>query len=252
MKRGLIEVKNSTIIAPPSLERKSPQILSRFELKSVDEEARTFTGLASTNDLDYGGDVIIPGAFKRTLTNWRKGKKVMPLIDSHNYGSIRSVIGKMLTAEETSDGLETSFEVIEGIDGDEAFRRIKGGYVDGLSIGYEPVKIRRPNEEEQLKGIWRFLEEIKLVEISVVLWPMNPNARIDTNSVKSLLTIAKDRVLTEDELEELRGLKINLDALLLAKEPQPEGLADDDPKRLSIEERLRDVTLQCLSTSVDD
>jgi uncharacterized protein len=248
--KSLLQFKSGS--PPAALEVKAPQLLSRLEVKSVDEEARTFKGLASTKDLDFGGDVVEKGAFKRTLSNWRKSKRVMPLLDSHNYGSVRNVVGKMLKGEETDEGLEVEFEVIDGPDGDEVFRRIKGGYVDGLSIGYEPVKIRRPSEDDRLKGIWRFLEEVKLVEISVVLWPMNPNARIDTSSVKSLLAIAKDRELTEDELEELRSIKQHLDALLTAKEPEPEGLADDDPKRLAIEERLRDITLMSLSTSVAD
>src|SRR5688500_388089 len=103
--------------------------LTPFAVKSVDEASRSFTGLASTWALDLGNDVIHAGAFARTLNAWRSGGKTIPLIDQHNYGSVRSVVGKMTEAAETGEGLVCTFQVIEGPDGDEIYRRIKGGFV---------------------------------------------------------------------------------------------------------------------------
>lgn len=210
----------------------SRQFLSRFEVKELDEDARTFTGLAATYDLDLGGDVIKPGAFKRTLKGWKSSKRVLPLLDSHNaHSTVRNVVGKMTDGEETKDGLLSTFEVIDGPDGDEIYRRVKGGFVDGLSIGYSAVKVKYPTpEEEQATGVYRYLEEVKLHEVSVVLWPMNPEARIDTASVKAAILAAKGKDnLTDDERAELKALQKELDALLVAPEPaQPtqEALAD--------------------------
>lgn len=247
-----------------------------FQIKadSVDEEARTFTGMASTWDMDLGGDVIHKGAFKRTLNNWKRSKRPLPLLDSHQaWGTIRSVVGKVEDARETDEGLEATFSVIDGPDGDEIWRRIKGGYVDGLSIGYRAIKIETPTEEEQRAGVWRHLKEVELREISVVLYPMNTDARIDGRSVKALAAqiaaieeAAECRDLTDEEKAELAELQTKIGALLdseaqpgpgtpptaapPAPEPEPkiEGLAPEDPKRLELDARIRELRLQRLAT----
>jgi uncharacterized protein len=167
-----------------------------FAVKALDEEARTFRGLASTWDLDLGDDVIHEGAFQRTLRDWRKTGRVVPLIDQHNYGSVRAVVGKMTEAEETKDGLDTTWQVIDGPDGDEILRRLRGGYVDGLSIGYRPTKTDFEDSDDARSGQIRNIREAELGEVSVVIFPMNESARVDLASVKSLpretLTVIRD------------------------------------------------------------
>jgi hypothetical protein len=220
-----------------------------FEVKATDDEARTFSGLAAAYSQDLGGDVILPGAFKRTLADWRKAKaKLIPLMDSHSRGSVRAVVGKMTEAGEVADGLEATFSVIEGPDGDEVYRRVKGGYVDALSIGYQAMEVRTPNDEEQRRGIWRFLKEVKLLEVSVVVFPMNEDARIDLSTVKSLLATAAQRPLDPAELEELQDVETQLRALLAPapgkQQPAPvAGLALEDPRRVELDAMLRGLTL---------
>ena len=224
-------------------------LVTRFEVKALDEEARTFSGMAATWDLDLGGDVIEPGAFKRTLKNWQKSKRVLPLLDSHNGGSVRSVVGKLLEAEEAPKGLAATFEVIDGPDGDEVFRRVKGGYVDGLSIGYSAVQVRYPEtEDEKATGAYRYLKEVKLHEVSVVVWPMNTEARIDTATAKALLMAAKDQTLTDDDRAELKGLAAEIDVLLRDStkpvEPTPEALK-------ALRERIQRLHLHRLATRLE-
>lgn len=188
--------------------------LAPFQVKAVDEEERTFTGLASTWQEDLGGDVIHRGAFAKTLQEWKAGKKVLPLIDQHNYGSVRMVVGKMLEARETADGLEADFEVIDGPDGDEIMRRLKGGYVDGLSIGYRAVKWEIEETGDNYYDRIRHLKEVQLYEVSVVIWPMNEGARIDSDSVKAALL-----ALTPEQKAEFRAL--------LESESDPEPKKDE-------------------------
>lgn len=222
-----------------------------FEVKAIDEATRTFKGLASTWDLDLGGDVIERGAFKRTLRNWQSSKKPMPLIDQHNYMSVRSVIGKMIEAEETDEGLEATFEVIEGPDGDEVYRRVKGGYVDGLSIGYRAIESREPDEAQRLKGIWRILKEVKLVEVSVVIWPMNPDATIE--SVKALTDALRNGTLTPEQEAEITTLpdeqKDYIRALLAKSEPGPAHEEEPDEFDLHAQEMLDRLRLGRLATA---
>jgi hypothetical protein len=236
-----------------------------FTLKTVDEAARTFEGRAAAFSLDLGGDVILPGAFKRTIKDWKGSKKVLPLLDSHNGGTVRAVVGKLLEADEVAPvgadpgGLDARFEMIDGPDGDEVYRRVKGGYVDGLSIGYRAVEVKYPSPEEEQEGIFRFLKQVQLKEVSVVLWPMNTDARIDMTTVKALLASARDRELDRDELEELKSVDVQIRALLAkhggtlpspgGPPPAPAGLALEDPRRLALEARARELTLRSLGTS---
>jgi len=228
----------------------SKQLVTRFEMKDLDEDARTFSGLAATWDLDLGGDVIEPGAFKRTLKNWKSSKRVLPLLDSHaGHSTVRSSVGKLLDAEENKDGLLAEFQVIDGPDGDEIFRRVKGGYVDGLSIGYQAVKVKYPETEtEKASGVFRYLQEVKLHEISVVLWPMNTQARIDTSTAKAMLLAAQEQDLNDEEKAELKGLASQIDALL-----QPEPAGEPAPEVITaLQERLERLHLHKLATRISN
>ena len=235
-------------------QRETKSLLRGFELKGTNDDARSFTGLAAAFSLDQGGDVILPGAFKRTLADFKRAKsKIIPLLDSHSRGSVRDIVGKMTIGEEVKDGPETTFEVIDGPDGDEVYRRVKGGYLDGLSIGYEPVEIRAPNADEAKTGIWRFLKEVKLLEVSVVAFPMNVDARIDLASVKQML--AKGDALTPEDRDELLQMQDDLRALLEKTAPAPAApiipeLAPDAPEREALSARVLALKLRCLGVAI--
>jgi HK97 family phage prohead protease len=249
--------------AEPDEEMKS--LVRRFEIKAVDEATRTFEGLVAAYSLDQGGDIILPGAFKRTLSDWKGGKgRIVPLIDSHGRDSIRRVVGKLLEAKEVDgEGLWTRHDIIEGPDGDEIYRRVKGGkngpYVDGLSIGYRAIQIKMPTPEEERTGIWRYLKEVQLREDSLVIEAMNQDARVDPNTVKAADREAVRRLLAEtfsaEDIEALKATDPNLRALLdtqPADTPDPgvaaaaKELAPDDPRRIALDERLRDLNLRSL------
>jgi HK97 family phage prohead protease len=190
-----------------------------FEVKALDESARTFRGLAAAYSLDLGDDVIEPGAFKRTLDHWRASKQKRPiyLLNGHNAWDVQDVVGKMLDAAETSEGLDTQWEFVGAGDpaADAAYTRVKGGFITGLSIGYTPVQWEM---ERRDSGIVRHLKEVKLHEVSLVVFPMNEDARIDAASVKSLL----DGTLTDEAKAMLRDLPENQkDALRALLAPAP-------------------------------
>jgi HK97 family phage prohead protease len=204
--------------------------LAPFQIKATDDDARTFTGLVSTWDLDLGGDMIQRGAFKATLEKWRKSKRVMPLLDSHNaFGSVENVIGKLVDAKETQDGLDATFELLQDDQKAEAvYRRIKDGFVDGLSIGYRAVETREPDDTQRRKGVWRIIKELELTEVSVVLWPMNPDARIA--DVKAMLQATDPSSLTEEDRKELRALAGRIGTLIKASATPPDPAAAAEPK----------------------
>jgi uncharacterized protein len=185
---------------------------TQFEVKAT--AGRKFTGLASTWDLDYGGDVIQQGAYARTLKEWRDTGRNIPLIDQHNYGSGRAVVGRMIDAEETDEGLEATFEVVKSADGDEYLARVREGMLDGLSIGFEARQHRPPTDSEAKLGVARVLEDIELKEVSLVIWGMNPHALV--NNIKAALPHIEDQ-------KELRALASQIGSLL---RPAPAKAAD--------------------------
>jgi uncharacterized protein len=208
--------------------------LFSFEVKAADAETRTFEGLSSTWELDLGGDVIHKGAFSRTIDHWRSSSKIIPLLDQHQYGSVRSAVGKLIDAKELDDGLWTKWEVIDTPDGHEVWTRIKGGFVDGLSIGYRVIG------EAPIENGVRHIKELAWEETSLVLWPMNPGARVQ--AVKAAL-----EGMTDEERKEL-GVLTEDPAPAAIADPEPEGLTPDDPERLALEAAIRDVLIRSLAS----
>ncbi|MDZ5761890.1 HK97 family phage prohead protease [Candidatus Cyrtobacter comes] len=55
--------------------------------------------------------------------------------------------------------------------GKKAYDLVKGGIIDGLSIGFDIIKYKK-------EGSFRCIEKLRLIEISVVSLPSNPKAKI--------------------------------------------------------------------------
>ena len=226
-----------------------------FDVKATDDAARTVTGLAAAWSLDFGGDVIQKGAFKRTLDAWRGAKRTRPvhLIDQHSYHTVTSVLGKMIEADETDDGLLATFDFVpDDPAADAAYKRVKGGYVTGFSIGYEPVTWEFQSKEggESWERL-RILKEVRLLEVSLVIWPMNDDARIEGVKAAALAAALKDRRLSDEEKAALRAL---LDAppadgtagQPIAPAPEPTELAPEAQEALK--QRLLKLKLARLVT----
>jgi HK97 family phage prohead protease len=213
----------------------SSRLTARFELKAT--ERRTFEGLLSTWDLDSGGDKVVPGAFKRWLGEWKRSGRTVPLIDTHGnggeYSSVRQVIGKLMDADEVDEGLSTKWYVLDSHDGDEYHARVKQGLVDEMSMGYQAIGHRKPNEDEAKAGVRRWLTDVDVKEGSLVIWGMNSNARINTMSVKSIndtLASMKRESLTDDDRKMLRQVASLSGALLRPLSPpgDPAAASDDE------------------------
>jgi HK97 family phage prohead protease len=216
----------------------SSRFTARFELKAT--ERRTFEGLLSTWDLDSGGDKVVPGAFKRWLGEWKRSGRTVPLIDTHGnggeYSSVRQVVGKLMDAEETDEGLSTKWYVLDSPEGDEYHARVKQGLLDEMSMGYSAIGHRKPNEDEAKAGVRRWLTDVDVKEGSLVIWGMNSNARINTMSVKSIndtLANMKREALTDDDRKMLRQVASLSGALLRPLSPPEESAAATDDGEVS-------------------
>lgn len=144
-----------------------------FECKA-DPKAREFEGYASTfGNVDRGRDVVMPGAFAETIEkDFKAGRiKVMWM---HS-----EPLGVPLAMQEDSKGLFVRGRVSQTSLGKDAMTLMEDGVVDRMSIGYQVEK-----EEERDDGV-RELQQLKLMEFSPVLFPMNEQA--DISGVKVMV-----------------------------------------------------------------
>lgn len=126
-----------------------------------------FAGYASVfNKLDSGGDIVLPGAFAKSLAK-RRGR--IRLLFQHDP---KEPVGTWESLAEDSHGLFVTGRLVPGVPRSDALRRlIENGALDGLSIGFRTVKASRRDGN-------RLLHEIDLFEVSIVTFPMMEDARI--------------------------------------------------------------------------
>ena len=150
---------------------------SVLEIKSVDEESRTLTGIATTPTTDRMDDIVEPKGAQFKLP--------IPFLWQHRHSE---PIGHVTEAKVTDKGIEVTVQLAK-IDEvgtlkdrlDEAWQSIKAKLVRGLSIGFSPI------ESANIDGSWgqRFLKW-EWLELSAVTIPANADASIQT--IKSIDT----------------------------------------------------------------
>lgn len=79
-------------------------------IKSVgttdDEDSGEFEALVSVfGNVDHYGEVVMPGAFKASLAQWKDRGDPIPVIWSHQWADPFSHLGIVKSAEETEKGL---------------------------------------------------------------------------------------------------------------------------------------------------
>lgn len=132
-------------------------------------------GYASVfNNVDLGGEVVVKGAFAKSLKE-RLKKGMIKLYDSHMvYAGSETVIGLVEDAKEDEYGLwfRARFSSVQRAQ--DVRTKIREGVLNALSFGYEVIK----DDVDEAKKV-RYLKELRIYEISVVPWGMNPKAMIE-------------------------------------------------------------------------
>ena len=143
------------------------------EVKLADGAADgTIEGYASMFNLcDRGGDILLPGAFKATLADWRKRKQNPPMLWQHDSWT---PVGVWTDLAEDEKGLKVMGSLVLDVPQASSARAlVLAGAVKGLSIGYRTVDY----EIDRLTGI-RKLKKVELWEVSLVTFPMLQEAMI--------------------------------------------------------------------------
>lgn len=163
---------------PPPVERKDSAAGDRLafecEVKLAGDEADAgqVEGYGSVfNLLDRVGDVVMPGAFKATLADWKRRKALPPMLWQHNTDM---PIGVWDEVVEDDRGLRIKGRLVLDVpQAAQARALVKAGAVKGLSIGYRTKEV----EVDRTTGVRR-LKKVDLWEISLVTFPALPEAQV--------------------------------------------------------------------------
>lgn len=153
-----------------------------LNIKSVDTEKRTFSGVATTPTPDRVGDIVEPLGVGFT--------NPLPLLLYHDS---RQPVGTVMFQRPTADGIEFTAS-IPTIDSpptlkdrvDTAWSSVKAGLLAGVSIGFRAIEEAYNKETNG----FRFLKT-EVLELSLVAVPANQDCTIAT--IKSLDLAASGR-----------------------------------------------------------
>lgn len=164
---------------------------SLLSIKSIDEEKRELTGIASTPTVDRVGDSVDPmGA---------RFKTPMPLLLYHDQ---QRPVGNVVFAKPTKEGIP--FKAViptvpePGVIQDrvnEAWHSLKYGLIAAVSVGFNPD----PSKTERLKGGGLLYRAWEWLELSLCSVPANPDAVVqgfksmDPEQIRSALSLGTEQ-----------------------------------------------------------
>lgn len=157
-------------------------------------EGREFDGYGSVFGIvDSYNEVVAPGAFAKSIAEIKASERPLPVLWNHNSNE---PIGKYVELSEDAVGLRVRGELLTGAvqRAKEVSELIAAKVVSGLSIGFWPRAYTRDDKTGVVT-----LTECELREISVVTFPANGEARIETIKAK----LAGGGQLSEREMEKL-------------------------------------------------
>lgn len=203
--------------------------LNKAEIK-MNLETGTFSGYASTfGNVDSYGDTILPGAYAATLSEYGLPKMFF------NHDMEELPVGKWLSAVEDQKGLYVTGEFTPDMeDADNIKAALMHETIDGLSIGYMLKKDDYTPSGDTSNG--RIIKSVsRLVEISLVTFPADPFARVDSKSEIEQLETVRD---FERFLRDSGNFSKSTSNLLIAKAKTIFGQGEPVKKSVEIDKLL--------------
>ena len=195
-----------------------------FELKDMDDETGTFTGYGSIfNNEDLSRDICKRGCFRESLKAHKAAGTMPAMLWQHDP---HEPLGVWLEMKEDDTGLFVRGQLAMGTRrGAECRELMAMKAITGLSIGYRAEEYKIDE-----KAGTRTLIRVALWEVSPVVFPANPDARI--GDVK-----AADRIKTirefEDFLRDAGGFSVAAAKAIASggfKATQPRDEGDAEPR----------------------
>lgn len=183
------------------------------EISDVDVKNGIVTGYyAAFNNIDNGRDMIVPGAFTKTIAERGPNGKKQILHLLNHWSS--DVLGKPSVLKEDLKGLYFETKIVSTTLGVDTLKLYEAGVYNEHSIGYRTIKYEVVNagtDDEYYKLI-----ELKLWEGSTVPWGMN-----DETPFTGFKGLNNPAELDKKRTALLKALKV-------------EGLTDDTFSQLEI------------------
>ncbi|MGV0793028.1 HK97 family phage prohead protease [Mycolicibacterium sp. XJ1819] len=186
---------------------------------------------------DSYGDVVMPGAFAKTLAEWQKSGDVIPLLFGHNMSDPDYNLGGVVEAEEDNVGLKITGEFdLDNPKSVQSYRLLKGRRIRQMSFAYDEIDSGPAvHDGEQ---VWE-LRELKLYEVSIVT--VGANQETEILAVKQVPAVAEramrdlkaGRVLSAKNEGELREAHEAIGRVLSALDStsDEEKASGDGPSR---------------------
>lgn len=163
------------------------KMIKQYQI-NVDKDERTVTGIPSVFGIaDQGGDLIPNGAYKKTISERASKIKwlwyhnifdtappIAKILDIREVG--RDELPEKITSEfpNATGGLRVTRKYLDTPRADEIFTGIVEGVIDEMSVGIDVLQSEYPEDYyENSRQVNRIIKEVKLYEISDLLWGMN-------------------------------------------------------------------------------
>jgi hypothetical protein len=208
----------------------------------VDEPAGTFEAIVAVfNNVDLGGDRILPGAFERSLAAWKTSGDPIPVIFSHQWDNLNAHVGTVdpanareleagdpsLPAELTHLGglyvkgnIEVNAPGEAGAFASNLWGKMTRRAIKEFSFAYDvPAGGAHPTADALE------LTELELIEVGPTLKGLNPaTALLETKAARDLV----------DGMTPRHALEV-LDELVTPPPPAPKAKPAEDTKALDVE-----------------
>jgi uncharacterized protein len=147
----------------------------KFDAELALKDGAEIAGYASLfGAADQGGDVVQQGAYGASLARLAKAGGAVKMLWQHNPAQ---PIGVWDEVREDARGLYVRGRLLTEVQAArEAHVLLQAGAIDGLSIGYRTLR------SEKAAAGRRLLHEIELWEVSLVTFPMLPEARVQAEA----------------------------------------------------------------------
>lgn len=178
-----------------------------------------FTALVSVfGNEDSVGDVVMPGAFTKTLADWQAKGDPIPVIWSHDWSDPFSHIGHVVKAEETPDGLQVTGQIdLDNPKAEQVYRLLKGRRVTQFSFAYD-IEDAAPAEQDG-NDVFQ-LKQLKLHEVGPTLIGANQETELLAAKAAGLEQGLKEgRVLAAKHITALKDAHTAIGNVITAAEP---------------------------------
>lgn len=150
-------------------------------MKSVEDptgdNAGQFKALVSAfGNVDSVGDIVMPGAFTKSIARWEESGDLLPVIWSHDWSDPFSHIGHVTKAVETENGLEVDAQLdLDNPKAMQVYRLLKGRRLKQMSFAYDVLDAAKSDRDG--KPVTE-LHQLEVLEVGPTLLGANRSTEL--------------------------------------------------------------------------